>query len=136
MVKKIAIKYQQTWECSRLKRTEYAMPNAIESQYGFQCSCGNWTKIDINNHKILDTRPRVPDASELVDEKPMDKSKMKERIWKIITWDTDNKEHRKYIKAYTLSDAVDLIKKSGLREYSLFNDKFKNVANDGMVVIQ
>jgi L-rhamnose mutarotase len=57
---------------------------------------------------------------------------MKKRTWKIIAWDSNDKEYDGYVEYPLLKDVINYLKESGVYKYSIFDDKGMNVSNDGV----
>jgi hypothetical protein len=67
------------------------------------------------------------DSKSLTMDKPL-------RMWKIWWWDVDDKKHILYTKQIDEQNVVDYCKNLGLTKFTIYNDKFKNVNNDGKSV--
>jgi len=53
------------------------------------------------------------------------------RNWKIIYWDNEDKEQVKYVKFEKMKEVIADCLKNNITKYSIFNDKNKNICNDG-----
>lgn len=53
------------------------------------------------------------------------------RNWRIWIWDENDKRHTQYVKYPEESDVVSYCRDKGFTKYSIFNDKLKNINNDG-----
>lgn len=75
---------------------------------------------------ITDTYPK---------QKPEVRPNLPYRNWQIWWWDSEDKKHNEFIKQPELEDVVLFCKLKGIKKYSIFDDKFKNVNNDGERVL-
>lgn len=57
---------------------------------------------------------------------------MKLRTWKIKSWDSYDNEYFRIIKCKLLKDAINYCRSLNIRKYSIFDDRGKNVSNDGV----
>jgi len=59
------------------------------------------------------------------------KKEIEYKNWKIWWWDENDTKHIKYIKQPDLDGVIQFCKFTNLKKYSVFNEEFKNVCNDG-----
>ena len=52
--------------------------------------------------------------------------------WKLWWWNGDDKKHIEFIKQPDLDSVIAFCNMRGIKKYSVFDSKFKNICNDGI----
>lgn len=62
------------------------------------------------------------------------KTDVEYKNWEIWYWNDNDEKQKLYVKQPELKDVINFCKLKGIVKYTIFNNKKKNVCNDGSMV--